>query len=78
MRVPRGASRVHSSAARQPRGGEGVSSLSTEFGAIVEGADAIDGRARGLARLAITLESTGHAASVLELSCVKRDILILC
>jgi hypothetical protein len=35
----------------------------------VEGADAINGRARGLARPAITLESTGHAASVLELSC---------
>ena len=41
----------------------------TGFSAILEGADAINGRARGLARLATTFESTGHAASVLDLSC---------
>ena len=41
----------------------------TGFSAILEGGDAINGQTRGLARLATTFESTGHAASVLDLSC---------
>lgn len=69
VRVPRGASRVPTRPQRGSRVAEGVSSFSTGFGAISEGADAINGRARGLARLATTFESTGHAASVLDLSC---------
>jgi len=61
-------SRVPTRPQRGCRVAEGVSTsfFATGFSAILEGIDAISGRARGIARLATTFESTGHAASVLR------------
>ena len=71
VHTPRGASpRSLSSAARQPRGRGCFRALSLHPW---EGADAIKGRtAWHHTALAITFESTGHAASVLDLYACNR------